>query len=199
MKNNLFRIEKKIPTTDFEANLFLNKLKYNNFKKKFEDRIIKSLYFENSYLNVFKNSEEGILPRKKIRLRNYPNTSDKNIYLEKKISSIEGRYKEVSKISKDEYQKFLNFGISDNIYGVIKPKIYVSYLRSYFENKFLRVTFDQNIKYRKFNNNTFFLDDFNVFEIKSKTNININSSFIDNFQIRRFSKYCNGIKKLNIN
>ena len=42
---------------------------------------------------MYRDSVEGSVPRKKIRIRNYPNTDDKNYYLETKISSIEGRFK----------------------------------------------------------------------------------------------------------
>jgi len=199
MPSNLFRIEKKIPLTNFETTFFMKKLKEYNFIKKFDDRVINSLYFENAFLNIFKNSEEGILPRKKIRIRNYPDTKNMKFYLEKKISSIEGRFKKVKEISKEKYNKYCNFGITDNMYGIIKPKIIVNYIRSYYENNYLRVTFDRNISYNQHNKNIYSNDHFNVFEVKSKMGSDINSQFIDEFQIRRFSKYCNGIKKLNIN
>lgn len=199
MSQSLFRIEKKIPLTIFETTFFFKKLKENDFEKKFEDRVVNSLYFENNSLSIFKDSEEGILPRKKIRIRNYPETNDKKFYLEKKISSIEGRYKEIKDISKEKYNEYCTFGITDNVYGVIKPKIFVRYIRSYFENMYLRVTFDRNISYNQYDKNIISKDHFNIFEIKSKNNFSINSEFIDEFQIRRFSKYCNGVKKLNVN
>jgi len=199
MTQNLFRVEIKIPLTNFETSFFFKKLKEYNFEKKFSDRVVNSIYFENNLLSIFRNSEEGILPRKKIRIRNYPNSKDKKLYFEKKISSIEGRYKEVKKISKEKYNEYCSFGIIDNIYGVIKPKISIKYTRSYFENKHLRVTFDRNISYSHYDKNITSNDHFNIFEVKSKNNLSINSEFIDEFQIRRFSKYCNGIKKLNIN
>jgi ubiquitin len=199
MTQNLFRVEIKIPLTNFETSFFFKKLKEYNFEKKFSDRVVNSIYFENNLLSIFRNSEEGILPRKKIRIRNYPKTNDKKLYFEKKISSIEGRYKEVKEISKEKYNEYCSFGIIDNIYGVIKPKISIKYTRSYFENKHLRVTFDRNISYAHYDKDITSNDHFNIFEVKSKNNLSINSEFIDEFQIRRFSKYCNGIKKLNIN
>jgi hypothetical protein len=66
------------------------------------------------------------------------------------------------------------------------------------KNNYLRVTFDRNIFYKKFNKNTCLNDHFNVFEIKPKNNLYFNTQFIDQFKIKRFSKYCNGIKRLNI-
>ena len=52
-----------------------------------------SIYFDNRTLDMFSDSEEGNLPRKKIRLRSYPPNSNKK-NLEIKISSIEGRFKD---------------------------------------------------------------------------------------------------------
>ena len=52
-----------------------------------------NLYFENSNDEMYKDSIEGILPRKKIRVRNYPESKNLSFYLEMKISSVEGRYK----------------------------------------------------------------------------------------------------------
>ena len=47
----------------------------------------------NKNFDLFRDSEEGLLPRKKIRIRNYPNSEDKKNYLEIKYSSVEGRFK----------------------------------------------------------------------------------------------------------
>ena len=46
-------------------------------KKIHKPRKIKSLYFDNSNLDMYNDSVEGIVPRKKIRIRNYPNSEDK--------------------------------------------------------------------------------------------------------------------------
>ena len=42
---------------------------------------------------MYNDSIEGLLPRKKIRIRQYPNDDDKKFYLEIKNSSVEGRFK----------------------------------------------------------------------------------------------------------
>ena len=55
--------------------------------------MIESLYFENNKREMYSDSVEGLTPRKKIRVRNYPRTQDLKLYLETKISSVEGRYK----------------------------------------------------------------------------------------------------------
>ena len=42
---------------------------------------------------MYTDSIEGLTPRKKIRVRNYPNSQDAKMYLEVKISSVDGRFK----------------------------------------------------------------------------------------------------------
>ena len=49
-------------------------------------RKISSLYFDNAKKQTHVDSEEGALPRKKIRIRTYPNDENIRYYLEKKIS-----------------------------------------------------------------------------------------------------------------
>ena len=62
-------------------------------------RKISSLYFDNFDNSMYLDSEEGSLPRKKIRIRSYPNNVEiSNWFFETKISSVEGRYKTSRKI-----------------------------------------------------------------------------------------------------
>jgi hypothetical protein len=49
---------------------------------------------------MYDDSIEGLAPRKKIRVRNYPEKSNDTFQLETKISSIEGRYKTAKKFQK---------------------------------------------------------------------------------------------------
>ena len=89
-----FRIEEKLlfnPNQIFDLRKWLSKYEYSSLYPK---RKIKSLYFENSVNQIFLDSEEGITPRKKIRIRNYPDNIDKNFFFEKKISSPDGRFKQ---------------------------------------------------------------------------------------------------------
>ena len=59
------------------------------------DRIVSSTYFDNDKLSMFHHSEEGIVPRKKLRLRSYSKNAHEttDTLLEKKITSPEGRFK----------------------------------------------------------------------------------------------------------
>ena len=88
-----FRIEEKLyikpeHLLDFKA--YLSK---NLSQKLYHPRKIKSLYFDNINLNMYSDSIEGLVPRKKIRVRNYPNEKDKEFYFEIKNSAVEGRFK----------------------------------------------------------------------------------------------------------
>ena len=88
-----FRIEEKLFFKSENILEFRKFLSDESAKILYTKRIIKSLYFDNLKLDMYRDSVEGSVPRKKIRIRNYPNTDDKNYYLETKISSIEGRFK----------------------------------------------------------------------------------------------------------
>ena len=53
-------------------------------KEIYKKRKILSLYFDNKNLSMYEDSEEGSLPRYKIRLRNYPNDNKKKMVFRKK-------------------------------------------------------------------------------------------------------------------
>ena len=77
----------------------------------FPTRIINSIYFDNQDFTMYRHSIEGVVPRKKIRLRSYDEEFifTKNINKEIKISSVEGRYK-ISEKARDPLQ-IMNLGI----------------------------------------------------------------------------------------
>ena len=69
-----FRIEEKILVEKNQTIDFKKIYHKMSLKKLYASRIIKSLYFENANNEMYKDSIEGCLPRKKIRVRNYPNS-----------------------------------------------------------------------------------------------------------------------------
>ncbi len=86
-----------------------------------------------------------------------------------------------------------------NKYGICLPVLNVAYKRSYFLFKNIRITFDENIYYKKITNkkiSTFSTFDSDcIVELKYKTDRSIdfcNKAFP--FQRIRFSKYCRGIE-----
>ena len=196
-----FRIENKYEVSIKKLNNFYNFLKNNNVKQIYDKRQINSIYFDNKFKDSFHNSEEGTVPRKKIRLRYYGSGdySDKNeLLLEKKINSYDGKYKTSIKIK--NFKKLIKFGINDDVYGNCNPVVIVNYIREYYQLDKFRMTFDRNIKYKVFGKKIFFKDlNQCILEIK------VNNLYLDNeidilfpFKKIRYSKYANSIKSLNL-
>ena len=160
----------------------------------FEPRVVNSIYFDTINLKMFHDSEEGVIPRKKVRIRWYDN---KKIFtLENKISSIEGRFKVTDTLDNNiSDNELLNYTRIDEIYGAIQPVLKVSYERSYFMFNQMRITFDKNITYEnlKYVNKRKYYEPERVIEIKIPPN------FSDDFLMQlipypttRFSKYSRG-------
>ena len=86
-----FRKEKKFALSYSDLQEIKKKMFNLGMEKLFPSRIINNCYFDTKNLNIFFDSEEGVLPRKKIRVRWY----EKKLEFKKevKVSSIEGRYK----------------------------------------------------------------------------------------------------------
>ena len=77
-----YRIEEKLFLKSENLLQFREFLAKKSAKTLFNKRTIESLYFDNINLDMYRDSIEGSVPRKKIRIRNYPNSDDKNYYLE---------------------------------------------------------------------------------------------------------------------
>lgn len=189
-----FRIEQKVFIRKENYLKFFNFLNINKAKKKYPSRTIRSVYFDNENLDMHYDGEDGIVPRKKIRIRRYNN--EKNYFLEKKISSPEGRFKTSVKI-KDPL-KFFKRGIFDKDYGFCKPKIEVKYYRSYIELFGFNITIDKDIIYSKYSQNyksNAKKKDIDII-VEVKSNNLLNQRDLDElfpFQTIRFSKYSKGI------
>jgi len=161
---------------------------------------VQSLYFDNFYKQMYNDSVEGLAPRKKIRVRNYPKNLSNIFQFETKISSIEGRHKTTKKISKEYFEKILNNGYFDSKYGLCKPQLNVIYDREYLKKEDIRITIDTNIVYNVYNCLTKKKDANVIVELKTSKNKNVDDIFEQfPFQEIRFSKYCNGIELFNKN
>ena len=194
-----FRKEDKLLINPYQIFDFKCWLVNNDAKQIFPARFINSLYFDNLLSQMFLDSEEGCVPRKKIRIRTYPKQEEnKKINLEIKISSVEGRYKETNEINNRKKNFYIKKGYFDKQYGICFPKLNVSYLREYYLVFGIRVTIDTNIIYKKFKSDALFLrDEENIVEIKS--NNSTPSDFLLNkfpLQKSRFSKYSRAHNKL---
>mgnify|MGYP001331516883 CR=1 FL=1 len=197
-----FRIENKYEVSIKKIDNLYNFFKYNNVEQIYDKRQINSIYFDNNYKDSFCDSEEGTVPRKKIRLRYYGSSDYSNkdeLFLEKKINSYDGKYKTSKKIN--DYEKLIKFGVYDNFYGNCTPIVVVNYLREYYKLGKFRITFDRNIKYNVFGKKIFFKDlEQCILEVKSN-DIYLENE-IDNlfpFKKIRYSKYANSIKSLKLN
>jgi len=193
-----FRKEEKLKVDKNKLIDLLDWININKGYKLYENRVISSTYFDNKDFRMFKDSEEGCVPRKKIRLRSY--SKDKhsvgNTLLEIKISSVEGRYKTSSKLF--NLNKALSIGILDSDYGICMPKVRVTYTREYFSIHNVRLTIDQDIKYEKINSdgqNIYLNTDPNIIvEIKADMGVPIEYLFkMFPFERVRFSKYSRAI------
>ncbi len=193
-----FRKEEKIETTFYQQKKLLNKIIKLGGKSLFPSRRISSVYFDNKSFEMYKESEEGILPRKKIRIRYY-NDDLKNYNLEYKISSFEGKYKISKKIDPKLNKRYLNEGYLDKKYGICYPVTQITYIRNYYKLNNLRITFDENIVYQKFNSKFKVLDETGVVELKSQDDKKIDE--IDEvlpLTRKRFSKFSRSFSYLNI-
>lgn len=190
-----FRKELKFRLTRHEKNEITKILRLKGMRSLFPDRTVKSLYFDNNDLGMFNDSEEGVLPRKKIRVRFY--NDEKKMFKETKFSSIEGRYKTSSVLENvPNLPKLDNQVILDRQYGVAKPKLFVRYDRSYFQFNKIRITFDSNISYSKASTSLggFIREHEEVMEIKAP--IEASADYLEALvaiPTTRFSKYSRGM------
>lgn len=190
-----FRKEIKYRLTLSDQKMLKNDLFRKGMKLLFAKRKINSLYFDTDNLDFFKNSEEGVLPRKKVRIRWYDNNL-KKLSKETKISSIEGRFKLSEAYEINQFLSKNNINLLDRTYGLLKPKILISYIREYYELNNIRLTFDSCIKYQNFKSisRSFKNETESVMEVK--TNFNTDDDYIKKiikYPSSRFSKYARGI------
>jgi len=188
-----YRKEKKIRLTIFDYNKLKVLLIKKGFHKLYDKRQINSIYYDTGARDMFLNSEEGVLPRKKVRIRWY--NSNNNFTFETKISSIEGRFKKTKNLNLNSITE-LPKSLEDQLYGFITPSLLVSYERSYFSLKGIRITFDDKIKYHdlRLSSSISFYDPERVIEVKA--NIDTSDDFIEElitYTTSRFSKYSRGL------
>ena len=197
-----FRIEDKLLINNNQLFEFKNYLINNNGKILFPKRSVQSLYFDNYRNQMHIDSEEGCVPRKKIRIRNYPkDNKHENYNLEIKISSIEGRFKKSKSINILNYDRIIKRGYIDIQYGLCFPNTLINYTREYFKVFDSRITIDTKIYYQRFGStNEKINDDEIVVEIKTDDRNDLNNILTSfPFQRIRFSKYCRSLNYLNLN
>ncbi len=197
-----FRKEYKVRLNHYGSYQLKSKLYNLGMKKLYPTRKIHSLYFDSSKFISFYHSEEGVVPRKKIRIRSYPQLSrlpnyDDYFNLEIKFSSLEGRYKKSKKILRNYYNNLITNGFLDSSYGVCLPRVNVEYERSYFKLNEFRITFDKDIIFYDNKGSNMIRDFEQVLEIKCQKNITDDHilSFLHTQNVR-FSKYERAMKSV---
>jgi len=193
-----FRKEEKLHIHKSQLINFLNWIYENDGYKLYETRIVSSTYLDNDNMQMFKDSEEGCVPRKKIRIRSYTKKEHKidQSALEVKISSVEGRYK--TSVQNFDLQKIMSKGLFDQDYGICRPIVRVSYKRDYYKIHNVRLTIDRYIEYVKLNSRgkgAYKVYEPNIIiEIKAGDFVPVEYLFKKfHFDRIRFSKYSNAI------
>jgi hypothetical protein len=196
-----YRREEKFHFNSQNTLGILKSLKDFGAEVKHPPRPVCSLYFDSSEMQMFHDSEEGIVPRRKFRLRTY-NTEFLNegkYFSEVKISSVEGRFKISEETSKEVVTDILAKGTIIKGYGQVRPTTFVIYQRQYFLLNNLTITVDTDIVYRGFNSYPGFTTETeSVLEIKGAENREF-QNFWDNLGVggsKRFSKYCRAMLAL---
>lgn len=190
-----FRKEKKYRLSYSDMLLLKSLLKDRGMTPLHPPRLISSCYFDTHDLSLYEESEEGVLPRKKIRVRWYDQTT--LFTKEVKVSSIEGRFKYTEKLgSIGSVAELQNVTFFDQVYGNLEPVLIVSYEREYYSLDNLRVTFDSKISYVDCRLNTMpkYIDEECVMEVKVP--IDCEDDYIETLVTHptaRFSKYSRGL------
>lgn len=189
-------------------NFFFDLQLKKKIKKLFPSRIINSIYFDTLNLDFFHDSEEGISPRKKIRIRYY-NTDFEDLNLEIKHTNSYWRTKNVKKFNINDFSNSFITKETQNI--ALIPKTKISYLRNYYSCEIGRITLDTEVNCERIYSysNVFKKDiapkirilesDKTILELKTSNKYSKYEAtkFFSHRDIR-MSKYCEAIKKLSI-
>ena len=188
------RSEIKFFLTNKYLKNFYEWLNKNDASSLYPDRLVSSTYFDNSHFQMFHETREGISPRQKFRIRCYSqHLSDccqEKHWVEEKISTDEGRFKKSEVYSINKTNKT---GFFLKNYGLLFPKVNVTYLRSYFSVSGYRLTLDRRIYYRDAENNPsngYVYDPDMVLELKTGPGVDMNEILsLMRFPLIHFSKY----------
>ena len=210
----MIRLEKKYVIKNTNERLrFLKFIFKKGFRNIYKDRINFSIYLDYKNLKFFHDSEEGLSYRNKLRLRvekkffvnNYKDLNfeikKSNPYFKKKFTFLNtGNFKnEVALFERKNFEKQI-------FSKKIVPILSTEYLRSYFfSNQYGRITIDTNLEYQRVSWKEDFKS-FNFFKKKKDRRIIIEHKLENNTPINdlvtlvptRFSKYCEGVKTLNL-
>ena len=219
LDKNVYRYELKYILDNSSINESLKLILINaNAKKKYNKRIVNSIYFDDINFTNANDNLIGLSHRKKYRLRWYNNTD--KLFFETKIKKNKINFKKILPLTLND-KKINNLSFSEineifqrqvlkkhkNISSYLNPTLGVMYLRDYYENnEGIRITVDndinfyQTIRNKKINEVNFTKYNFSVLEIKFQTHLLDHArKILVNFKtlLSRHSKYLIGLKLLN--
>lgn len=219
LDSSAYRYELKYIINNNSINEYLKLILINaNAKKKYDKRIVNSIYFDDINFTNANDNLIGLSLRKKFRLRWY-NNSDK-LFFETKIKKNRLNFKKILQLSLND-KKINNLSIFELneifqrqvlkkhkiISNYLNPTLGVSYWRDYYENNDgIRITVDNNINFyqtinsKKINEVNYTKYNYSVLEIKFQPNLLKHANkILVNFKtlLSRHSKYLIGLKLLN--
>lgn len=142
------RIEQKLNTNSLGFVGLLRWLHAADGKILYPSRQVSSTYFDTPSFQMYHDTVEGIVPRRKVRIRCYGIHSlncGSSHTLETKLTTELGRRKQTQPI--DQSGGIWNVELPDPQYGWLRPSIHVTYEREYFSIKGIRMTIDRSIRY----------------------------------------------------
>ena len=146
------RIEQKLSVDAREYVSIVQWLAQRQASLLYPPRRVSSTYFDTPQLSMFQDTVEGIVPRRKVRIRCYgthTSSCESSHQLETKLTTETGRKKQSCDID-DDHLAEAN-GLMDDQYGWLVATLHVSYEREYFAISGIRMTIDRFIRYRSSN------------------------------------------------
>jgi SPX domain protein involved in polyphosphate accumulation len=219
-----FRCERKFTTDKISAKAIESLLTSNHFffREIFSKRTVNSMYLDTANLDLYRQHDQGVLARKKVRIRWYGSVfgqislpvleikSKKNIFGEKKqfpLTPIDfSRGFNLKSIGNLLQTSELPAAIRHTV-SFLRPTLLSSYQRSYFlsADKRFRITVDDNLRFKNlcqggFITNTRMTDESTLTVIELKYDLadeekawSIANQF--RFPLVSNSKYCSGIRR----
>lgn len=186
------RFEQKAEVATQNSSNCLHWLSEVGFRVHHPPRIVCSLYFDTQFMEMYRDTQEGLLPRKKLRLRTYGTrqfmNSGSTYFLEVKLSEAYSRSKTI--ISDVDHEQIMRCGYYLEQYGYCYPRVFISYLREYYVCGQVRATFDTEIAYERFGIYSRFVDESSVMEFKFPLGCQDDVlDLLSEFPRSRFSKY----------
>ena len=220
MRENRYEIKFLVTEDSFhEFRMFIKNLKAN---KKYPNRSVNSIYFDNKDYDSVRDNLSGIYSRKKVRIRWYQKER-KSLQTSLEVKIKQGRAGTKDRILIDglantnmlemslnniKKETFKNLKVTNPslINDFFIPTLFVNYIRSYYETKDnVRVTVDKKINFRRlspFHKVSHFKSvSYNNYVVELKFPLNLKSyvsSILSKYPFTpvRHSKYLTGIAKL---